>query len=166
MGVATATMPKFRPDAGDRATQKAETVTAFKAPLAGHASIHVTTTRPATGPFLEIGFGGAARTVNVPYLYAVDRLDCGDTATKSDLAYVFEAAESPQRAANFALGSLLFGLGMTGTTDPDDCMCGWLTDCVASTNACTYATTITAAPGCAALANPVNETAFLDAFCD
>ena len=75
-------------------------------------------------------------------------------------------AESPQRAANFALGALLFGLGMTGTTDLEDCMCGWLTDCVASTQPCSYATSITAAPGCAALANPVDETTFLDGFCD
>jgi len=166
MGVASATLPKFRPGAADRATQIADTVTAFEVPLAGHPEIKVVTTRPAAGPFFEIGFGGAAQTVNVPYLYAVNRLDCGDAATKNDLAYVFEAAESPQRAANFALGALLFGLGATGTTDPNDCMCGWLTNCTASNNACTYSTAITAATGCASNVNPVDETKFLDKFCD
>ena len=166
MGVGTATLPKFRPGANDRATQIADTVTAFKVPLVGHPEIQVVTTRPAAGPFFEIGFGGAAQTVNVPYLYAVNRLDCGDAATKSDLAYVFEAAESPQRAANFALGALLFGLGATGTTDPNDCMCGWLTNCNAGNNACTYSTAITAANGCPGLVNPVDETKFLDKFCN
>jgi hypothetical protein len=166
MGVASATLPKFRPGAADRATQIADTVTAFEVPLAGHPEIQVVTTRPAAGPFFEIGFGGAAQTVNVPYLYAVNRLDCGDTATKNDLAYVFEAAESPQRAANFALGALLFGLGATGTTDPNDCMCGWLTNCSASNNACTYSTAITAATGCPNVSNPVDETTYLDKFCN
>ena len=108
----------------------------------------------------------ATRTdVNVPYLYAVDRLDCGDTATKSDVGWVFEAAESPQRAANFALGALLFGLGATGTNNPSDCMCGWLTNCQATNNACTFSTSINAVAGCN-VPNPVNETTYLDHFCD
>ena len=64
------------------------------------------------------------------------------------------------------LGALLFGLGATGTTDPNDCMCGWLTNCTASNNACTYSTAITAATGCPGLVNPVDETKFLDTFCN
>ena len=165
MGQANGTLAQFRPGAGDRATQISDTVTAFETGIAGHPDLRVVTTRPTTGPFFEIGFGGSANDVGVPYLYAVDRLDCGDTATKSDVAWVFEAAESPQRAANFALGALLFGLGATGTTDPNDCMCGWLTNCQASNNACTYSTSINAAPGCN-VPNPVNETTYLDHFCD
>lgn len=165
MGQATGTLAQFRPGAGDRATQIADTVTAFEVGIAGHPAIQVVTTKPATGPFFEIGFGGDANDVSVPYLYAVDRLDCGDTTTKSDLGWVFEAAESPQRAANFALGALLFGLGATGTTNPNDCMCGWLTNCQASTNACTFSTSITAAAGCN-VPNPVDETTYLDHFCD
>lgn len=161
----TGTLAPFRPGAGDRATQIADTVTAFELGIAGHPAIKVVTTKPTTGPFFEIGFGGDANDVGVQYLYAVDRLDCGDTATKSDIGWVFEAAESPQRAANFALGALLFGLGATGTTDPNDCMCGWLTNCQASTNACTFSTSINAATGCNA-PNPVDETTFLDHFCD
>ena len=165
MGQATGTLAQFRPGAGDRTTQIDDTVTAFKTGIAGHPDIQVVTTKPTIGPFFEIGFGGDASNVSVPYLYAVDRLDCGDTATKSDIGWVFEAAESPQRAANFALGALLFGLGATGTTNSNDCMCGWLTNCQASNNACTFSTSITAATGCN-VPNPVNETTYLDHFCD
>ncbi|MEO6774287.1 MAG: hypothetical protein ABI467_14925 [Kofleriaceae bacterium] len=165
LGVDSATLPKFRPGASDRTTQISDTVADIKTALAGFPDIAVVTTRPAAGPYFMIGFGGAHQTADVPYTYAVDRLDCGDAATKSDLAWVFEAAESPQRAANLALGAFLFGLGATGTTDPDDCMCGWLTNCDASNNACTISKNITAATGCNT-PNPVDETTFLAKFCD
>jgi hypothetical protein len=165
LGVGTATMPQFRPGAADRATQIADTVTAFKTALSGHPEIQVVTTRPAAGPYFMIGFGGAHQTVNVPYTGAVNRLDCGDTATKNDLAYVFESVSSPQVAANLAVGALLFGLGATGTTNSNNCMCGWLTNCQATTNACTISTSINAATGCN-VANPVDETTYLAHFCD
>ena len=165
LGVATATVAKFRPNAGDRTTQIDDTVTAFNTGIAGHPQIRVVTTRPAAGPYYEIGFGGSMTDVDVPYTGGVNRLDCGDTATKSDVAWVFESAVSPQGAANTALGALLFGLGATGTTSPSDCMCGWLTNCTSNATACTYSTSITAAAGCNT-PNPVNEETFLDHFCD
>jgi len=165
LGVSTATMPQFRPNAGDRATQIAATVADIKTALAGFPDIEVVTTRPATGPYFMIGFGGAHQTVNVPYTGAVNRLDCGDTATKSDLAWVFESAQSPQVAANLAVGALLFGLGATGTTNPNDCMCGWLSNCSQNTTACTISTSITAISGCNT-PNPVDETQFLAKFCN
>ncbi|HET9992415.1 MAG TPA: hypothetical protein VFQ65_27975 [Kofleriaceae bacterium] len=165
LGVGSATMPQFRPGASDRATQIADTVADIKTARSGFPDIQVVTTRPAAGPYFMIGFGGAHQTVNVPYTGAVNRLDCGDTATKNDLAYVFESVSSPQVAANLAVGALLFGLGATGTTNPNDCMCGWLTNCQANTSACTISTNITAASGCN-VPNPVDETTFLGKFCN
>jgi hypothetical protein len=165
LGVSSATMPQFRPGANDRATQIADTVTDIKTALAGFPDIEIVTTRPAAGPYFMIGFGGSRNTVNVPYTGAVNRLDCGDAATKSDLAWVFESASSPQVAANLALGALLFGLGATGTTNSNDCMCGWLSNCQANTSACTISTNITAIAGCNT-PNPVDETQFLDKFCN
>lgn len=94
LGVGTATLPKFRPNAGDRATQIADTVGDIRTALAAFPEIQIVTTRPATGPYFMIGFGGAHQTANVPYLYAVNRLDCNDAATKSDVAWVFEDAET------------------------------------------------------------------------
>jgi hypothetical protein len=164
LGVGNATLAPFRENAGDRATQIADTVTAIKSELAGFPEIQIVTTRPAAGPYVMIGFGGAHQTANVPYLYAVNRLDCNDAATKSDLAWVFEDAESPQRAANFAVGALLFGLGATGTTNSNDCMCGWLTNCNAGNGPCTISTQINATNGCNAQ-NPVDETTYLAHFC-
>ena len=94
-------------------------------------SIQVVTARPAAGPYVMIGFGGAATTVNVPYQDAVNRLDCGDTV-KNDIGWIFEDVATTQAAANFAVGAIAFGLGVTGTTDVNDCMCGWLTSCAAA----------------------------------
>jgi len=165
LGVGDATMPPFRQGAGDRATQIADTVTAIQTTLAGFPDIQIVTTRPVAGPYFMIGFGGSNQDANVPYLYAVNRLDCNDAGTKSDVAWVFEAAENPQRAANFAIGALLFGLGATGTNDSNDCMCGWLTSCNPGNGACTISTQINAAAGCNA-ANPVDETTYLAGFCD
>jgi len=165
MGVASATLPKFRPNAADRATQIADVVNLIKQKLSVAPEITVVTTRPAAGPYFMIGFGGVHQTVNVPYLYAVNRLDCGDTATKNDVAWVFEDSPTTQKTADFAVGSILFGLGATGTTDTNDCMCGWLTNCQPSNNACTVSPAISAAISCPNQTNPQNEVSILHSFC-
>jgi hypothetical protein len=164
MGVGQATLPGFRPNAADRAAQIAEVTDLVKQKLAGIPEITIVTTRPATGPYVMIGFGGVHQTVNVPYLYAVNRLDCGDAA-KSDLAWVFEDTPTTQKAADFAVGSILFGLGATGTTSSNDCMCGWLTQCQPSNGACTLSSSIDAALSCPNQTNPQDEVALLHTFC-
>lgn len=164
MGVATATVAKFRPGAADRAQQILDIVTLVQQQLTAIPEIHVVTQRPAAGPYVMIGFGDAAQTVNVPYLYAVNRLDCGDTV-KSDVGWVFEATPSTTMAANFAVGAIAFGLGVTGTTDVNDCMCGWLTNCQAATTSCTLASSIQADLRCPGQTNPQNEIAALQQFC-
>jgi hypothetical protein len=165
MGVASATMTKFRPNAADRATQIQDVVDRIKGKLAAFPEIQVVTTRPAAGPYVMIGFGDVHQTVNVPYLYAVNRLDCGDQKTKNDLAWVFEDVPNTRVAADTAVGSILFGLGATGTTNPDDCMCGWLTQCQSSNNACTLGTSVNAALSCNGQTNPQNEVAIMQTFC-
>jgi hypothetical protein len=165
MGVATATPTKFRPNAADRATQIQDVIDKVKAKLVPFPQIIVTTTRPAAGPYMMVGYGDTHQTVNVPYLYAVNRLDCGDATTKSDLAWVFEDVPSTQLAADVTIGAILFGLGATGTNNPDDCMCGWLTQCQPSGNACTIGTAVTAAQSCPNQTNPQNEAAILQTFC-
>jgi len=165
MGVGSATLPKFRDGVAGRAGQISQVTDLVKQKLAGIPEITVVTARPANGPYFMVGFGGAHQTVNVPYLYAVNRLDCGDAATKNDLAWVFEDAPSTQKAADFAVGSILFGLGATGTNDVNDCLCGWLTACQPANAACTISSSVTAALSCPNQTNPQDEVAILHTFC-
>ena len=164
MGVASATLPKFRPTAADRMGQIQTIVDQVKQQLSVAPTIEVVTTRPAAGPYVLIGFGGDQSMVSVPYTYAVNHLDCGDTV-KNDVGWIFEATPTTQAAANFAVGAIAFGLGVTGTTDTNDCMCGWLTSCSAAATVCTFSTSITAELDCPNETNPQNEVAALDNFC-
>lgn len=164
MGVTAATLPKFRPNAGDRDQQITDITSQVRAKLTAVPQVTIVNTRPTTGPYVLIGFGGDRTMVNVPYTGAVNRNDCGDVV-KSDLGWVFESAASTTEAANYAAGAIAFGLGVTGTTDPDDCMCSWLTACSPSGNACTYSSSITADLRCPNQVNPQNEVAILQAFC-
>jgi hypothetical protein len=38
-----------------------------------------------------------------------------------------------QHILNDAVGSIGFGLGLTATSDPNDCMCGWDNNCASNT---------------------------------
>jgi hypothetical protein len=161
----TATMPEFRPNAADRTTQIQAVVTALQSIFSGTPEVTFVTTRPAAGPYVMIGFGGTMGEAGVPYTGAVNHLDCGDT-NKNDLGWVFESASTTTQAANFAAGAIAFGLGATGTTDPNDCMCGWLTQCQASANACSFSATAQAQLACPNETDPQNDVAILEAFCN
>jgi hypothetical protein len=164
-GATTATMTKFRPTAGDRTTQIQDVVTSLQGIFSGVPEIAFVTTRPAAGPYVMIGFGGTMGQAGVPYTGAVNHLDCGDS-NKNDVGWVFESASTTTIAANFAAGAIAFGLGATGTTDPNDCMCGWLTSCQASGNACSFSATAQAELDCPNETDPQNDVAILQAFCN
>jgi hypothetical protein len=128
--------------------------------------ITIVTTRPAAGPYVMIVFGGTPQTVNVPFINAVNHLDCGD-ANKNDVGIVFDNATpaTTQKAADYAIGAIGFGLGLTGTTDPANCMCSWLTQCTQSAGPCTLSSSIQSDPRCNQT-NPVDQVAaFRTAFC-
>ncbi|HEY1812547.1 MAG TPA: hypothetical protein VGG74_09400 [Kofleriaceae bacterium] len=163
----TATMPEWRPTAGDRTTQIQEVVTTLQGIFGTIApTITFVTTRPAAGPYVMIGFGGTKGEAGVPYTGAVNHLDCGDT-NKSDVGWIFESEGSVIAAANAAAGAIAFGLGATGTTDPNDCMCSWLTQCTSNeAAACSFSATAAAELDCAGETDPQNDVAILDAFCN
>ena len=94
--------------------------------------ITVSRTRPSTGSYVMIVFGGDATTVGSAFGGAVNELDCGDKAP-NDVAWISDSVGG-QRAINSAIGAIGFGLGLTATSDPRDCMCGWDNDCRASNN--------------------------------
>lgn len=89
--------------------------------------ITVVTQRPATGPYVMIVIGGTAAAVGSRFGAAVNTLDCGDVQ-KSDLAWITDTI-STQRVVSSAIGAIGFGIGLTATTDPRDCMCAWDNNC-------------------------------------
>jgi hypothetical protein len=115
-------------------------------------------------------FGGVAGNVGSLYGLAVNELDCDDSE-KSDVAWIADATEQPiQRLINTAVGAIGFGLGLTATLDPVDCMCGWGNLCQPTTTApCTLSADIArdaAGPQCAGAAATQNERqTFVQAFC-
>lgn len=128
MNMTQGAAPRYRSGAVDRDQQIQAIVAGVRAQLASFP-IDVVTTRPPTGPYVMIVFGGVASQVGSNYSPAVNELDCGDLR-KSDVAWISDNVSPPQRVINFAIGAIGFGLGLTATTDPLGCMCQWANGCV------------------------------------
>jgi hypothetical protein len=166
---ASGTAPKYRANSASRLTDIQQITDGIRQQLADFP-ITVVTERPATGPYVMIVFGGTAQDVASFYGAAVNQLDCGD-AQKSDVAWIADAVSPNQRVINVAIGAIGFGLGLTATTDPLDCMCGWANSCSASnTGACRLTDNIARDPNATQLCPNVttqNETqTFREAFCE
>jgi hypothetical protein len=164
-GQASATMAEWRPTASDRASQIAEVVAELQARFSTIApTMQFVTTRPTAGAYVMIGFGGSMQAAGVPYTGAVATLDCGD-ANKNDVGWVFESTTSPTMVVNYAAGAIGYSMGATGTTDSNDCMCGWLTSCQPSGNACTFSSAANAQLACAGQTDPQDDVGLLASFC-
>jgi hypothetical protein len=170
MNIATGTAPAFRAASGTRAADIMEITDGIRTQLA-EFPISVVTSRPATGPYVMIVFGGTAQQVGSMYGLAVNQLDCDDSE-KSDVAWISDApALSNQAVINTAIGAIGFGLGLTATTDPGDCMCAWGNTCQPQTAAaCTLSTNIARDQQStllcpAAPATQDEKAAFTQAFC-
>jgi hypothetical protein len=167
IGVATATVPAFRPGLTNRATEIQNIVDGVKSRLAG-TPIQVVTTRPATGPYVMIVFGGSNQDVGSQYTYATSDHDCGDLV-KNDVGWVSDAP-SLSYVPDLVVGAIGWGLGLQGTNDPGDCMCGWANGCSSNPGACSLSPSIATTPSsgnttCAGQ-NPQNEVAaFSTQFC-
>jgi hypothetical protein len=90
--------------------------------------VSVVTDRPTTGNYMMIVYGGQPGNVGSQFLGAVNQLDCTDTQP-NDVAWISDSANPPNLVISYTLGAIGFGLGMTATTDPLDCMCGWNNGC-------------------------------------
>lgn len=169
---ANATIPPWRQGSSTRATDIATVVAGVKSRLA-QTPIDVVTTRPATGPYVMIVFGGnnTNNGGNVQTIYggATNEHDCGDLV-KSDVGWVSDGP-SVSYAQDLAVGAIGWGLGLNGTNDPTDCMCAWANNCSSASGACTLsasiATTTSASPATTCPnQNPQNEVAaFSTKFC-
>jgi hypothetical protein len=132
--------------------------------------VTVVTTRPASGNYVMIVFGGLRTAVGSNYGGGVNQLDCGDVRP-NDVAWISDTVTPKQHVINTAIGAIGFGLGLTATSDPLDCMCGWANGCVSdNTVACKLGSPIardsTATQTCPSAAARQDEVAAIhDAFC-
>ena len=176
MTIATGTAPAFRAASATRAADITAITDGIRTQLS-EFPINVVTTRPATGPYVMIVFGGDRLQVGSMYSLAVNQLDCND-AVKSDVAWIADALDpqngtplfSNQYLINTAIGAIGFGLGLTATSDPGDCMCAWGNQCQPGAGACTLSTSIARDPQSTLLctgapATQDEKAAFTQAFC-
>lgn len=170
MTIGTGTAPPFRQGSGTR-TQDIQTISDGVRTQLSAFPITVVTQRPASGEYVMVVFGGQANQVGSQYSLAVNRLDCGDTV-RNDVAWISDGpGESLQDMSNTAVGAIGFGLGLTATDDPNDCMCAWGNDCDPADVACTLSSNIARdqdVPGnllCAGLTTQDEQATFRQAFC-
>lgn len=167
IGVSTATVPPFHPNLTNRATEIQTIVDGVKSRLAA-TPIEVVTTRPAAGPYVMIVLGGSNQDVGSNYSYATGDHDCGDLV-KSDVGWVSDTP-SLSYVPDLIVGTIGWGLGLQGTSDPTDCMCAWANSCQSAAGACTLSANIATTPSngnttCAGQ-NPQDEVAaFSTQFC-
>lgn len=145
MNKATGTAPAFRVGVGTRAADITAITNGITSALAA-VPVTVVTTRPTTGPYMMVVFGGTAAQIGSNFGVAVQKLDCGNQVI-SDVAWVGDGVTPNQRVINSALGAIGFGVGLTATTSPADCMCGWDNACQQNQQqACTFAPSINRDP--------------------
>ncbi|HLL23132.1 MAG TPA: hypothetical protein VK427_13420 [Kofleriaceae bacterium] len=126
-GQTQGTATPFLQGVGNRAQVIADITTGVTNALA-QFPVTVVTQRPATGPYVMIVYGGTAAAVGSAYGFAVNELDCDDSE-KSDVAWISNNYTTTLRHVNTTIGAIGFGLGLTATTDVNDCMCGWANGC-------------------------------------
>lgn len=168
MQLPESTAPPYHNTSANRAVEIQTIVDGVRAEL-DKLSITVVTTRPAQGPYVMIVLGGTARIVGSRFGGAVNQLDCGD-AVPSDVAWIADSVAPPVHVINSAIAAIGFGLGLTATNDPSDCMCGWDNQCRAdNTVACTLGSAIARDPAarqtCAGVTTQDEAATLRAAFC-
>jgi hypothetical protein len=127
MTIASGTAPPYLAGNANRDAAIQTIVDGVRAQLS-RFPITVVTRRPATGSYMMIVYGGSQNNVGSRYIGAVNQLDC-DGSRPNDVAWMGDNVTPPQRVINYTIGAIGFGLGLTATNDPNDCMCGWDNGC-------------------------------------
>ena len=162
------TAPRYRTGSANRQADITAITDGVRAQLS-QFPVTVVTQRPATGSYVMIVFGGTANQVSSRFGGAVNTLDCGDLA-RNDVAWIGDAVTPNQRVINFTIGAIGFGLGLSATSTPTDCMCGWDNQCTANNGAaCQLSGPIARDPAanqkCAGLTTQDEPATFRAAFC-
>jgi hypothetical protein len=165
LGMPAATVPSYQPTLANRTMQLQSIVDGVKSRLSA-TPIQVVTSRPSAGPYVMIVLGGSGQDVGSPYS-AESVHDCGDQV-KSDVGWISDDI-SLSAVPNVIVGAIGFGLGLNGTTDPNDCMCGWSNNCASGSGACSLSTSIATSQASGTFCShedPQNEVAaFSTLFC-
>jgi hypothetical protein len=169
MQIAQGTAPRYQDGNTNRDAAIQTIVDGVRAQLS-QFPVNVTTKRPASGHYVMIVFGGDRTLVGSRFGVAVNQLDCGDTRP-NDVAWIADNVSPPQRVINSAIGAIGFGLGLTATLDPKDCMCSWDNGCKPDNSvACTLGSPIARDPTANQLCSdltPQDEVAAIrTAFCN
>lgn len=168
IGVATATVPPYMNGVAGRDTTITQIVDGVRLQLS-EFPVTVVTTRPASGSYVMLAFGGTGTDVGTGYGYATGDHDCGDVE-HDDLGWVSDTVPT-NIIVPISVGVVGWMLGLQGTTDPNDCMCGWANDCQWAGNTCAFGTAVTttlsASPAstCPGLTTQDEHAAFRTAFC-
>lgn len=129
----TAVIPAWKAATSDRATQIASIVCSMRQSLFTF-DVELVTTRPATGDYEMIVFGGQGNDLGYNFgsnttLTSFAGLDCMN-ANQRDVAWVAEHpisniadASSAADSASFAVAVLGVGDGLAASKDPRNCMC-------------------------------------------
>jgi hypothetical protein len=160
--VQMAMVPAYRASSVNRAAQIQQLLAALAGPF---PDLPIVTARPAGGSFVLLAVGGSGADLGfVGTTNAATHLDCGD-ANPNDVVWVSEALAA-QETADLAIGAIGVAIGLTGTMNSDDCMCGFGNSCASNPTACTLGT-LPADARCPGQAQPQDESAgFARAFCD
>jgi hypothetical protein len=134
IGVATATIAAYAGSADP------DTVTSEVKILLADVPVSIVTTRPTSGEYILIAFGGSDGDVGSTYTWATGDHDCGDL-DKDGVAWVSDVTPTVDVVPT-VVGAIGWNLGLQGTTDTTDCMCGWATDCTLAGSSCTLSTSI------------------------
>jgi hypothetical protein len=96
----------------------------------------VTTTRPTSGEYVMIIFGGTANNVHSYFGGGVSQIDCGDVM-KNDVGWLPDGMSAAD-AADAAIGAIELGLGLSAVDDSTDCLCEWgnYAHCARNTSPC------------------------------
>jgi len=134
-GRTTGTAPPYLNGNGGRDATIQSIVNGVRTQLAQvQVPVTVVTTRPTTRSYVMIVFGGQMAQVGSQYSGAVNTLDCDDLRP-NDVAWISDGVTPTQRVINYAIGAIGYGIGLTATTDPNDCMCSWDNGCQPNANA-------------------------------
>lgn len=132
-GITTATAPPYHTGVATRAAEIQAIINETTSRVQDFTT--VTTTRPASGEYMMVVFGGTAAAMGSKFGF-VQELDCGD-AVRNDVAWVADGFPAG-RVVDSILGSIGFGIGLTATTDPTDCMCNWDNNCTPAAGDCVF----------------------------
>lgn len=160
--VATANVPAYRATTANRAALVDEVASTLARSL---PTMPIVATRPTAGSYLLVVIGGTGTDLGFPNgTNAASHLDCADT-NPNDVVWVSDTLDA-QSTVDLVVGGIGVAIGLTGTMDSSDCLCGFGNSCVPNAQACTLSTSIAADPKCAGSPTTQDEAAAFDhAFC-